>query len=82
MKDTSTAIERLFTNRLMSLAPEERLAMAYRMFSTAKALIRAGTPAGGAMSTAETRALLFLRLYGQDFNRAERAKVLARPAAT
>jgi len=82
MKDTSIAIERLFAHKLMSLAPEERLAMACRMFSTAKALVHAGTYAGGAMSSAEARALLFLRLYGQDFNRAERAKILVRLAAT
>ena len=68
----TAAIERLFTYKLMSLTPEERLAMPCRMFSTA----------GGAMSTTELRALLFLRLCGRDFNRAERAEVLARLAAT
>lgn len=82
MKDTPTAIEQLFTRKLLNLAPEERLAMACRMFSAAKALIHAGISSGGAMSTAEVRALVFLRLYGQDFDQAERAKVLAQLGVT
>ena len=82
MKDTSTAIEQLFTRKLLDLAPDERLAMACRMFSAAKALVRAGISAGGAMSAEEVRALVFLRLYGQDFDQAKRSKILSRLEAT
>jgi hypothetical protein len=82
MKDTPTHIEQLFTRKLLNLAPEERLAMACRMFSSAKALVRAGISAGGAMSAAESRALVFLRLYGQDFDQADCAKILALLEAT
>jgi hypothetical protein len=82
MKDTPAAMEQLYTRKLLNLAPEERLAMACRMFSAAKALIRSGISTSGAMSTAEIRALVFLRLYGQDFDQAERAKVLAQLGAT
>ena len=82
MKDTSKAIEQLFTRKLLDLAPDERLAMACRMFSAAKVLVHAGISAGGAMSAAEVRALVFLRLYGQDFDQVKRAKILSRLEAT
>ena len=78
MKDTTTAIEQIYNRKLLDLAPDERLAMACRMFSTAKALIRAGISAGSGISTTEERALIFLRLYGQDFDQGARAKILSR----
>ena len=81
MKDTPTAIERLFTRKLLDLTADERLAMACRMFSAAKALVHAGISADGARSAAEVRALVFLRLYGQDFDQVKRAKVLSRLGA-
>jgi hypothetical protein len=82
MKDTPTSIEQLFTRKLLDLAPDERLAMACRMFSAAKELIRAGISANGAMSAAEVRGLVFQRLYGQDFDQVKRAKILSRLGAT
>jgi hypothetical protein len=82
MKDTPTAIERFFTRKLLDLAADERLAMACRMFSAAKVLVNAGISADGAMSAAEVRALVFLRLYGQDFDQVKRAKILSRLEAT
>jgi hypothetical protein len=82
MKDTSTAIDQLFTNKLLALEPEERLAMACRMYSAAKALVRAGIAKGGDMSAAEMRISVFLRLYGQDFDQAKQAKILSRLEAT
>ena len=56
--------------------------MACRMFSAAKALAHAGISAGGAKSAAEVRALVFLRLYGQDFDQTERTKILDQLGAT
>ena len=41
------------------------------------ALVRAGISADGARSDAELRALVFLRLYGQDFDQVKCARVLA-----
>jgi hypothetical protein len=82
MKDTPTSIEQLFTRKLLALAPDERLAMACRMFSTAKELARVGISAGGAMSAAEVRTMIFLRLYGQDFDQVRCAKILSRLEAT
>jgi len=75
------AVEERFTRQLMSRTPEERLAMATRMFATAKTLARAGLADGGPMSLAEERALLFLRFYGQDFDEADRARILAHLAS-
>jgi hypothetical protein len=71
-------MEELFTRKLLDLAPDERLAMACRMFSTAGTLIRIGISAGGARSDAELRGLVFLRLYGQEFDQVKRARILAR----
>ncbi len=77
MRDTPEAVETRFLRLLMSLTPEQRLAMTCRMFAAAKALVCATTFDKGAKSPGETRALLFLRLYGQDFSETERAKILA-----
>jgi len=82
MKDTTTAVERLFTSKLMELAPDERLAMACRMFSTAKELVRVGISASEAMSAAEVRSAVFLRLYGQEFDQVKLTKILSQLEAT
>lgn len=82
MKDTTKATEELFTRMLLDLAPAERLAMACRMFSAAKALVLAGVSAAGSLSAAEARGLVFLRFYGRDFDQAKRAGVLSRLQAT
>ncbi len=77
MRDTPEDIEARFLRQLMGLTAEQRLAMTCRMFAAAKALVCATTSDKGAKSPGETRALLFLRLYGQDFSETERAKILA-----
>ena len=82
MTDTPASVEARFLDQLMSLTPEERLAMACRMFSTAKALVRAGIPNKGSVTPGEFRGFLFLRLYGEDFNEDDRAKILARLRST
>jgi len=82
MKDTLKTTEQFFTQKLLDLAPEERLAMACRMFSAAKELVHAGISANGEMSTSEVRAIMFLRLYGQDFDRAKCTKILSQIEAT
>ena len=82
MRDTAASVEARFLGQLMSLTPEERLAMACRMFATAKALVRAGIPNKGVVSPGEFRGLLFLRLYGEDFNEVDRAKILVGLQAT
>lgn len=78
MKDTPPHVEKLYTDMLMKLSPQERLAMAGRMFSAAKTLVRAGILADGPLPEGEIRAQLFLRFYGNDFDEATRAKILDR----
>jgi len=82
MKDTPADVEDRYRRQLMALTPARRLAMACRMFGTAKALIRAGIARGDPVSRTEARRLMFLRLYGQDFNETDRAKVVAHLEAT
>lgn len=77
MKDTTPSMEELFTRKLLALAPDERLAMACRMFSAAGTLIRIGISVDGARSDAELRGLVFLRLYGQEFDQVKRERILA-----
>ena len=82
MRDTAAGVEARYLRQLMSLTPEERLAMACRMFATGKALVRAAILDEGSVSPEELRGLLFLRLYGEDFSEADRAKILATLQAT
>ena len=82
MRDTPADIEDRYRRQLMGLTPSQRLAMACRMFATAKALVRAGIADAGTLSHREARRLMFLRLYGQDFCETDRAKILAHLEAT
>ena len=82
MMDTPTATEQLFARKLLNLTPEERLVMACSMFDTAKVLVYAGISADGPLSTKELRTLVFLKFYGQDFDQAEHAKILAQLRTT
>ena len=82
MTELPVSIEGRFTRQLMDLSPEERLAMACRMFSAAKALVRAGIPNAGSLSSSDVRVLLFLRLYSEDFDQARRAQIVAWLTAT
>lgn len=67
---------------LLALSPQERLAMACRMFGTAKALIRAGLrDEYGELDPGELRRRLFLRLYGEDFSEDERRRIADHLAA-
>ena len=77
MEDTPAAVEARFHRQLMSLTPQERLAMACRMHAAAKALARAAILRDSSPSPEELRVLLFLRFYGQDFGEGEKTKILA-----
>ena len=78
MNDTPPEVERRYREQIMALSPGERVAMACRMFSTAKTLVIAGLRAEGIdnQNHGELRARLFLRFYGQDFGDAEKARIL------
>ncbi len=63
MNDTPPDVEELYRRMLLRRTPVERLGMACRMFSSARALARSGMPA---TSGAQMRRQLFLRLYAAD----------------
>lgn len=77
MSDTPFQVEAHFRELLLSLTPGQRLAMACRMFGTAKALVRAGLLNEKRMSPEEVRTQLFVRFYGQDFGDSEQAKIIS-----
>jgi len=77
MKDTPEAVEKRFREMMMARSPAERLAMACRMFSTAKALVRAGLlHKHGHLEPQELRRHIFLRFYGNDFSKEECERIL------
>ena len=63
MNDTPSDVDELYRRMLLRRSPEERLRMACRMFSSARALARAGMPAA---SNAHIRRQMLLRLYAAD----------------
>jgi len=77
MTDTPREVEARFRRMILARSPAERLAMACRMFGTAKALVRAGIlqTASGDPGPKELRERMFLRLYGRDFDASQRQKV-------
>jgi len=63
VNDTPPEVDELYRRMLLRRSPEERLCMACRMFTSARALMRAGMPAA---SGAQARRQMFLRLYVED----------------
>lgn len=82
MNDTREAVNRMYRDRLLALAPGERLAMACRMFSTARALVEAGIrmQRPDIRDAVSLRREVFLRLYGRDLPEARTAAILRNPA--
>ena len=63
MNDTPPGVDELYRRMLLRRSPAERLCMACRMFSSARALARAGMPT---TSASQIRRQMFLRLYAAD----------------
>jgi len=77
MNDTSTEVQARFRTLMLERSPAQRLAMACRMFATAKALVRVGIlEAYAPKEPDQMREHIFLRLYGKDFSETEKAKIL------
>jgi hypothetical protein len=78
MTDTPAEVEVRFRRLMLMRSPSQRLTMACRMFSTAKALIRAGIlEERGCMEPDLVRKNVFLRLYGHEFGERENTKILS-----
>lgn len=78
MTDTTQELETRFRQLVLSQSPAKRLAMACSMFSTAKALVRAGILKTERVDqvSEDLRGRVFLRLYGEDFETSQRNKIL------
>jgi hypothetical protein len=78
VSDTSAEMEDLYRGMILSQTPARRVAMACGMYSTAKALVRAGILAEcGGKEPPDFRERLFLRMYGPDFTPSDLEKILA-----
>jgi len=77
MRDTTAEIEAEYRGRILALSPARRLTMACRMYSTGKALVRAGLlKSHGTLDAARLREEIFFRFYGRDFDDTERERIL------
>ncbi len=77
MNDVTPAAEKRFMELMMSRTPAERIGMACRMFSTAKALIVAGLHSEGIENECVIRRRVFLALHGADFTEEQQRKIIA-----
>lgn len=78
MSDTPPEINERYRALLMQRTGEERLIMGCAMRDTARALVEASLRERDPQATVETiRKGLFLRFYGQEFDRETLAKILS-----
>ncbi len=73
MNDTSAEVQVKYQSLIMSRSPSDRIAMACRMFSTARSLMIAGIQ--GDLDKDEVRWQLFLRLYGDEVSKSYLQKI-------
>ncbi len=78
MTDTPPEVMERYRALLLARSPEERLKMGCSMGATARALVRASVLAQDPhASPAAVRCAVFLRFYGQEFDEAQREKIMA-----
>jgi len=65
MNDTPEAIAAIMRKKFRQKNNEERLRMGFSMFDFAKAVMLSSRPN---LTTTEKRKIIFLRLYGSDFD--------------
>jgi len=75
-RDTSEEVRIRYRDMIMALTPEQRLVMCTRMWSDARALVVAGLADEPNPEGHSLRARIFLRMYGRDFEPAERGRVV------
>jgi len=77
MRDTSEAMDRRYRDLLLKRSGEERLKMGFSMYASAQAMVRASVLADRPSASAfALKRVVFLRFYGQDFDSAERKRIL------
>ena len=78
MKDTHPEIAVRFRNLIMSKTGQERLLMGCSMYDAAKEIVRSSIFNNHpGITEVEMKKEIFLRFYGQEFNRAEKEKVIS-----
>lgn len=79
MKDTPEPVERRFRELLLARSGAERMKMGFAMFSSARAMLRAGLgDPDGTDDSVEMRVQIFLRTYGGDFTPETRERIVAK----
>lgn len=82
MKDTPAGIERKFRQMLLRRSGEERFKMGCSMHAAARALVKASISQQHQDAQAhELKRLVFLRIYGNDFEPEERKRIASALAA-
>lgn len=77
MKDTSPKMERLYIRLIMEKTGQERLHMGCSMFDAAKQIVKSAIYEKYPDITPEKmKEQIFLRFYGQDFNKTAKNKIL------
>ena len=77
MKDTDFVIEERFREMMMRKSGEERMLMGFSMYETAKQFVVSSIKNNNPnISLSELRQEIFLRFYGNDFNKIDREKVI------
>lgn len=76
-RDTSPEMHARYRDMMMALTPEQRLVMCTRMWADARALVIAGLEDEPNPERHSLRARIFLRMYGRDFEPAERDRIVA-----
>ena len=77
MKDTDFVIEEWFREMMMRKSGEERMLMGFSMYETAKQFVVSSIKNNNPnISLSELRQEIFLRFYGNDFNKINKEKVI------
>jgi hypothetical protein len=77
IRDTSEEMRTRYRDMIMALTPEQRLVMCTRMWADARALVIAVLADAPNPEGHSLRARIFLRMYGRDFEPAERERIVA-----
>ncbi len=78
MFDTHPEIAVRFRDLMMSKTGQERLLMGCSMYETAKRIVRSAIyNSCPGITDAELKREIFLRFYGQEFNEADKKKMLS-----
>ena len=76
MHDTHITMERKIKELLAQKSSEEKLEMGCSMFMFAKTIVRASIEKDSPIHANKLRQQLFLRFYGNDFDKVQKKKII------